>query len=110
MAEPIAATRFEGLDPFTLSLIEQIPIVPRVEPKPKLSAPAKTQAQSAQAETQTQKTGSGLDGLFMMLGAALATGAGGLALAKVKPAQGPTMPAPQTGMSSPAPAFHIPTR
>lgn len=111
VAEPIAATRFEGLDPFTLSLIEQNPIVPRVEPKPKSSAPAKTQAQSAQAETQTQKTGSGsLDGLFMMLGAALATGAGGLALAKAKPTQGPTMPAPQTGMSSPAPAFHIPTR
>lgn len=108
VAEPIAATRFEGLDPFTLSLIEQNPIVPRVEPKPK---PAKTLEQPDQARPEPQKTVSGsLDGLFMMLGAALATGAGGLALAKTKPAQGPAMPAPQASVSSPAPAFHIPTR
>lgn len=108
VAEPIAATRFEGLDPFTLSLIEQNPIVPRVEPKPKPSAPANQT--KPQPEPQQQKAGSGsLDGLFMMLGAALATGAGGLALAKTKPAQGPAVPAPQVAAGAP-PAFHIPTR
>ncbi|MBO1438329.1 hypothetical protein [Meiothermus sp. CFH 77666] len=109
VAEPIAATRFEGLDPFTLSLIEQNPIVPRVEPRPKPSEPAKTLVQPDQARPEPQKGSGSLDGLFMMLGAALATGAGGLALAKTKPAQGPAMPAPQASVS-PAPAFHIPTR
>jgi hypothetical protein len=110
------AARFEGLDPFTRSLIEQNPLVPQIQPR---AEKARAQAvkpgvkPKPQAATGEPKGGS-LDGLFMMLGAALATSAGGLALAKAKPGQPqPTLsrvPVAQPALASPAPAFHIPTR
>lgn len=105
-----ATARFEGLDPFTRSLIEQNPLVPQIQPR---AEKAKAQAVKPGVKPNPQAAGS-LDGLFMMLGAALATGAGGLALAKAKPGQPqPTLsraPAAQPDLASPAPAFHIPTR
>lgn len=100
-----AVARFEGLDPFTRSLIEQNPLVPKIRPMPQESKP---QPKPIEATEEKPKGGS-LDGLFMMLGAALATGAGGLALAR--PASKPALSraANQLVSTGPAPAFHIPT-
>jgi len=106
-----ATARFEGLDPFTRSLIEQNPLVPQIQPRVEK---AKAQAVKPGVKPKPQAASGSLDGLFMMLGAALATGAGGLALAKAKPGQPQPflsrVPADQPAQASPAPAFHIPTR
>jgi hypothetical protein len=127
---PVTAARFEGLDPFTRELIETNPLAPRPRPKAESPKPKveglklKAESPRPRAEEPGDQKGGSLDGLFMMLGAALATGAGGIALAKSRPAQ-PNLarvPAAQPGltgsarasqsedMTSPAAAYHIPTR
>ncbi len=111
-AAPLEGQPFKGLDPFTLELIGKNPLVPKIKPKPKAEG-QKLEA-PAPAPQPEPKPGMPLDGMLLMVGAALASGVGAMALSGGKKASTPPTPSPAAPRPvAPAPScpiYAVPSR